>query len=144
MRLPVQTIHSFQHSCLEDTDRIWSFMENKTSEELRSSHSIHILESLRNTLLFQFGRMSSAGCNHNPGDGNVNTNVLARLDKIVESTRLEVDHVLRTSGDKFSHRVLWRPDRPIHSIQYLPRSIYLSRTVSPQGDAICPPRLATC
>ena len=88
--------------------------------------------------------MSSAWRDHNPGDGNVNTNVLARLDKIVESTRLEVDHVLRTSGDKFSHRVLWRPDKTIHSIQYLPRSIYLSRTVSPQGDAICPPGLAAC
>ena len=112
MRLPVQTIHSFQHSCLEDTDRIWSFMENKTSEELRSSHSIHILESLRNTLRLQFGWMSSAWRDHNPGDRNVNTDVLVRLDKIVESTTLEVDHVLRTSGDKFSHRVLWRPDRP--------------------------------
>ena len=56
--------------------------------------------------------MSSAWRDHNPKDGNVNTDVLARVDKIVESTRLQVDHILRTSGDKFSHRVLWRPDRP--------------------------------
>ena len=54
-------------------------MENKTSEELRSSHSIHVLESLRNTLWLQFGRMSSVWRDHNPGDGNVNTGVLARL-----------------------------------------------------------------
>jgi hypothetical protein len=31
MRLPVQAIDSFQRSCLEDNDWIWSFMENKTS-----------------------------------------------------------------------------------------------------------------
>ena len=112
MRLPVQAIHSFQHCCLEDTDRIWSFMEDKTAEELRSNHSICVLESLRSNLRLQFGRMSLAWRDHNPGDGNVDTNVLARLNTIVESTRIDVDHVLRTSGNKISHKVLWRPDIP--------------------------------
>ena len=56
--------------------------------------------------------MSLAWRDHNPGDGNVDTNVLARLNTIVESTRIDVDHVLRTSGNKISHKVLWRPDIP--------------------------------
>ena len=59
MRLPIHAISSFQRSILEDVDRIWSFMERKTSEELRSRHSIRILGGLRHTLQLQFNQMSS-------------------------------------------------------------------------------------
>ena len=118
MRLPVQAIDSFQRSCLEDIDRIWSFMENKTSEELQSSHSICILGGLRSTLYLsidrlelQFSQMSSAWRKHNPGDSNAITDVLARLDMIVESTRVAVAHVLRFLGDAILHQAPRRPDK---------------------------------
>lgn len=70
MRLPVQVIDSFQRSCLEDIDRIWSFMENKISKELRSSHSIRVLGAYET---LQSSQMSSAWPNHNPEDGNADT-----------------------------------------------------------------------
>ena len=110
MRLPVQAIDSFQRGCLEDIERIWSFMENKTSKELQSSHSISIL-GLRNTLQLQFSQRSSSWHAHNPEDGNANTDVLARLDKIVESTRVAVSHVLRFLGDAILHQAPRRPDK---------------------------------
>ena len=87
-------------------------MENKTSKELRSSHSIRVLGGLRNTLQLQFSQMSSAWRDHNPEDGNTDTAVLARLDTIVESTRVAVAHVLSFSGDAIAHQVPWRPDKP--------------------------------
>ena len=59
MRLPFHAIDSFQHSCLEDIDQIWSFMEQKTSEELRSRHSIRILGGLRHTLQLQFNHWNA-------------------------------------------------------------------------------------
>ena len=112
MRLPVHTIHFLQRRCQEDTDKIWSFMEDKTAEELRSHHSIRVLEDLRNNLRLQINRMNLAWRDHSPGDGNVDTAAFTRLNTIVESTRVDVGHVLRESGDKISHRVLWEPDAP--------------------------------
>ena len=79
---------------------------------MRSSHSIRVLGGLRDNLRLQFNQMSSTWREHNPKDGNANASVLARLDTIVESTRVAVAHVLRFSGDKISHQVPWRPDEP--------------------------------
>jgi hypothetical protein len=42
--------------------------------------------------------MDAAWQNHNPLDGNVGTEILAGLEKIVEATRVAVDGVLQTSG----------------------------------------------
>ena len=41
--------------------------------------------------------MDAALQNHNPLDGNVGTEILAGLEKIVEATRVAVDGVLRAS-----------------------------------------------
>ena len=151
MGLPVQAIDSFLRSCLEDIDKIWSFMENKTSEELRSSHSIRVLGGLRSTLYLsidrlelQFNQMSSAWRERNPGDGNANTDVLARLDKIVESTRVAVAHVLRYLDDTMSYQSPRRPDVAFGPNACPPTPTHLPHTVSPQGDTLCPPVLATC
>ena len=100
MRLSVQAIYSLQRCCQEDAGKIWSFMEDKTAEELRSNHSIRVLENLRNNLRLQFSRMNLAWHDHSPGDGGVDTAALTRLSTMVESTRVDVDHVLRESGDR--------------------------------------------
>jgi hypothetical protein len=42
--------------------------------------------------------MDAAWRNHNPLDGNVGTEILAGLERIVEATRVAVDGVLQTSG----------------------------------------------
>ena len=54
--------------------------------------------------------MNSAWRDHSPGDGNVNTAALNRLNMIMESTRVDVDHVLQMSGGKTSRRIPWKPD----------------------------------
>ena len=111
MKLSAQAIYSSQSCCQETTDKIWSFMEDKTAEELRSDHSIRVLENLRKNLRLQCNKMNSAWRNHhNPGDGNVNTAALTRLNIIMESTRVDVDHVLQMSGEKISRRISWRPN----------------------------------
>ena len=46
----------------------------------------------------QWYRMDTAWCNHNPKDGNVGTETLVRLGKIVKATRVAVDGVLQVSG----------------------------------------------
>ena len=112
MRLPAQAIDSFQRNCLEDINRIWSFMENKTSKELRSSHSICVLGGLRNTLQLQFSQISSAWRHLNPENGNANTAALAWLGEIVESTKVAVAHNLRFSGKAIAYQIPWRPDEP--------------------------------
>ena len=111
MRLPIHAISSFQRSCLEDVDRIWSFMERKTSEELRSRHSIRILGGLRHTLQLQFNQMSSAWRQYSPDDDNGDDNgAVARLDRSIESTRVAVAHVLQSSGEAIVYRAPWRPE----------------------------------
>ena len=113
MRLPIHAINSFQRSCLEDIDQIWSFMEHKTSEELRSSHSIRVLGGLQHTLQLRFSQMSSAWRHHNPDDGNADNNAtLACLERTMESTRVAVAHVLRSSGKAIAYRAPWRPEEP--------------------------------
>ena len=109
MKLSAQAIYSSQ-----TTDKIWSFMEDKTAEELRSDHSIRVLENLRNNLRLQYSRMNSVWRDHSPGDGNVNTAALNRLNMVMESTRVDVDHVLQISGEKF--RVEFHGDQ-IHLIR---------------------------
>jgi hypothetical protein len=100
MRLPIHAIDSFQCSCLEDIDQMWSFMEHKTSEELRSRHSIRVLGGLRHTLQLQFNQMSSAWQDHSPDNDDEDDNAaLVRLDRAMESTRVAVAHVLRSSGE---------------------------------------------
>ena len=118
MRLPVQAIGSFQRHCLEDINRIWSFMENKTLEELRSYHSVHILGGFRNILSLQFSQKNRAWRNHKPGDGDADVNTIAKLGTIVESTRVAVAHVLKISGDAISIQILWRPTEPLDPIPY--------------------------
>jgi hypothetical protein len=49
--------------------------------------------------------MSLAWRDHKPEDGNADINTLARLDTIVESTRVAVAHVLSFSGDAIEHQV---------------------------------------
>ena len=102
MRLPVQANGSFQRHCLEDINRIWNFMENKTPEDLRSSHSIRILGGFRNTLWLQFSQMNRAWRNHKPNDGDADIHTLAKLGTIVETMRV-VAHVLKVSGDAISN-----------------------------------------
>ena len=111
MRLPIHAISSFQCSCLEDVDQIWSFMERKTSEELRSRHSIRIWGGLRHTLQLQFNQMSSAWRQYSPNDDNGDNNgTVARLNRSIESTRVAVAHVLQSSGKAIVYRAPWRPE----------------------------------
>ena len=117
MRLPVQAIDSFQRGCLEDISTIWSFMDNKTQEELQSSHSIRVLGGLRSTLYLsidqlelQYHQMRSAWRRRNQEDGNANAEVVARLDMIAGSTRVAAARVLRHLDDTMSYRSPLRPN----------------------------------
>ena len=56
------------------------------------------LGRLRETLWHQWGLMDAAWHNHNPADGNVDTETLIDLGKTVEATRVAVTHVLQISG----------------------------------------------
>ena len=49
--------------------------------------------------------MNEAWQTHIPADGNVDIDVLACLDAIVEATRVAVVHVLRISGDAISIQI---------------------------------------
>jgi hypothetical protein len=51
--------------------------------------------------------MVAALQNHNPADGNMDIDVLARLGATVEATRVAIARVLRISGDAI--QVKWRP-----------------------------------
>ena len=64
------------------------------------------LGRLREALWHKWSQLDAAWQNHNPADGNMDTKVLAKLDKIVEATKVAVSHALRISGD--SLRVEWR------------------------------------
>ena len=111
MRLPIHAIDSFHCSCLEDVDRIWSFMEHKTPEELRSRHSVRILGGSRHTLQLQFNQMSSAWRHHGPEDDEeYNKDAIIRLDRAVESIRVAVACVLRSSGKAIAYHTPWRPE----------------------------------
>ena len=117
MRLPIQAIDSFQRGCLEDIDTIWSFMDNKTPEELRSSHSIRVLGGLLSTLYLlidrlelQYHQMRSVWRGRNQGDGNANAKVVARLEMIAGSTRVAAARVLRYLDDKMSYQSPQRPN----------------------------------
>ena len=123
MRLPVQAIDSFQRGCLEDIDKIWAFMDNKTPEELRSRHSLRVLGGSRSTLYLsrdwlelQYTQMRPAGHVHNQEDGNANyLGAVARLDMIVSSTRVAAARVLRHLDDTMSYQPPQRPNTHIHA-----------------------------
>ena len=86
-------------------------MEQKTSEELRSRHSIRILGGLRHTLQLQFNEMSSAWQHHSPDDDDEDNNApFLRLGRAMESTRVAVPHVLQSSGKANAYRAPWRPE----------------------------------
>ena len=130
MRLPAQAIDSFQHSCLEDVDNIWSFMDNKTPEELRSRHSMRVLGGLRSTLYLsidrlelQYHQMRSAWHERNQGDGNANAEVVARLDMIAGSTRVAAARVLRYLDDKMSYQSPQRPEVAFGPSAHLPSHV---------------------
>ena len=117
MRLPVQAIDSFQRCCLEDIDNIWSFMDNKTPEELRSRHSMRVLGGLRSTLYLsvvrlelQYHQMRSAWRGNSRDYNNANAGVVAKLDMIVDSTRIAATRVLRYLDDKMSYQSPQRPN----------------------------------
>ena len=110
MRLPALAIGCFQRQCQEDIDRIWTFMENRAPAELQSDYSKRILRGFRNTLWLQFSQMSRARRRHDPNDGDADTQTLAKLGTIVESTRVAVSHVLRISNDVLSKQSSRRPD----------------------------------
>ena len=82
-------------------------MDDNTSEGLQTSSLSQRLESMRKTLWLQWSQMDRAWQNHNPADGNMDTDVLAKLGAIVEATRVAVAHVLRISGDAIQ-RTEWR------------------------------------
>jgi hypothetical protein len=99
MRLPTLVIASFSHSCRADMDDIEKFLTRYRSEDLVAGTRLaERLERLRMTLWQQWCRMDAAWQNHNPSDGNVGTEILAGLEKIVEATRVAVDDVLQASG----------------------------------------------
>ena len=56
------------------------------------------LERLRTTLWQQWCQMDTAWRNHNQTDGNLDSETLAGLGRIVEATRVAVDDVLQISG----------------------------------------------
>ena len=86
-------------------------MEHKTSEELRSRHSIRVLGGLQHTLQLQFNQMSSAWRHHSPDDDDEDDNdAVVRLDRAMESTRVAVAHVLRSSGKAIAYHTPWRPE----------------------------------
>ena len=99
MRLPTVVIASFRNSCQADIVAIEKFLARHASEDLIAGTRLaERLARLRKTLWDQWCRMDAAWQNHNPLDGNVGTEILAGLDKIVEATRVAVDGVLQTSG----------------------------------------------
>ena len=92
-------IASFSNSCQADIVDIEKFLARNASEDLiAGTRQADRLARLRQTLWDQWCRMDAAWRNHNPLDGNVGTEILAGLEKIVEATRVAVDGVLQTSG----------------------------------------------
>ena len=102
MRLPTRTIDSFRRSCHADIERIWKFMDLKTPEELRASHSIQTLQRFRETLRLTFSQMDTAWQNHNIADSDEDVTVLKDLNAIVEATRVATVYVLHISGEAIS------------------------------------------
>ena len=111
-------------------------MENRTPAELQSDYSIRILRGFRNTLWLQFSQMSRAWRRHDPNDGDADTQTLAKLGTIVESTRVAVSHVLRISNDVLSKQSSRRPDassdpNPYTSLSQFHRAVVPSTLPDP-------------
>ena len=111
-------------------------MENRTPAELQSDYSIRILGGFRNTLWLQFSQMSRAWRRHDPNDGDADTQTLAKLGTIVESTRVAVSHVLRISNDVLSKQSSRRPDassdpNPYTSLSQFHRAVVPSTLPDP-------------
>ena len=108
MRLPTRTIDSFRRSCNADIERIWKFMDLKTPQELRASHSIRTLQSFRETLRLQWSQMDTAWRNHHLADSDEDITVLKSLDAIVEAPYMFCESQAKPSlsqprGDRQHH-----------------------------------------
>ena len=82
-------------------DRIIKFLACHTPPDLvdKAGLSARRLGRMRATLQHQWGLMDAAWYNHNPADGNVGVETLAKRGRTVEATRMAVAHVLQISGD---------------------------------------------
>ena len=99
MRLPTLVIASFRRSCQSDIDDINDLLAEHDHADLVAEVGLaQRLGRLLTALWKQWRCMDTAWCNHNPKDGNVGVEALARLGKIVEATGVAVDSVLRLSG----------------------------------------------
>ena len=110
MKPSTKAVYSSQRRCQEAIDELWSFTVNKTAEELKTDSSMRILVHLRNDLLLQCSEMDSAHRNHDPGAGNENNTASQRLNMIVESTRVDINQVLKELDDKLMQRTIRTPN----------------------------------
>ena len=98
MRLPKLVIASFRLSCQLDMDDIEDFLAEHDPADLVAEVGLaQRLGRLRTALWKQWRRMDTAWCNHDPRDGDVGGETLAKLGKIVEATGVAVVDVLRLS-----------------------------------------------
>ena len=77
--------------------------------------------------------MNRAWRNHKRSDGDADTQTLAKLGTIVESTRIAVTHVLKISGDVLSKQLLWRSHASSDPNPYTSLSQF-HRTVMPSAQ----------
>ena len=99
MKLPTLVIAAFNHSVRADVDDIKIFLKRYSPEPLvADTRQVERLERLWRTLWQQWCQMEMTWHNHNPSDGNLDSETLAGLGKIVEATRVAVDDVLQISG----------------------------------------------
>jgi hypothetical protein len=99
MRMPTLVVTSFRRSCQSDIDDINDFLAEHDHADLVAEVGLaQQLGRLQTALWEQWHRMDTAWCSHDPKDGNVGVEALARLGKIVEATGVAVDGVLRISG----------------------------------------------
>jgi hypothetical protein len=98
MRLPTLVIASFKRSCQSDIDDINNFLAVYDHADFVAEVWLaRQLGRLKTALWMQWRRMDTAWCNHDPRDGDVGGETLAKLGKIVEATGVAVVDVLRLS-----------------------------------------------
>ena len=101
MKLPTLVITSFHRNCLADINGIEKFLTGCNPDDLvagTESSARRQLERLQLALWQQWCRMDMAWRNHQPADGNVGTETLDGLGKIVEATGMAVADMLQISG----------------------------------------------
>ena len=98
MRLPTLVIASFKWSCQSDIDDINKFLAlHNHADFVAEAGLVRRLDRLRIALWMQWRCMETAWCNHDPKDGDVGGETLARLGTIVEATGVAVVDALRFS-----------------------------------------------